>query len=414
MAITWTDDNHNISRHQNIGINDDEEDILGCCIVIIGGKSHHKSLIPAILSQDGFSNIHFIDAGPTLLQKTLELMPDMIILNMLMSQGDGLEICAALRDIDHFRNIAIIAHTPEYSPDDRARIYDAGATDIFPEPVSGREVRNRVHMYLKYRQGVRGLKEYHERLARDLDIARSMQEAILPPVSRLDQISQSHGLEIASQYEASEELGGDFWGIDVLDADRLFIYVIDFSGHGLSASLNVFRLHSLMWNDQNSDFDRITSPASYLEKLNRALFKLLPLEQYATMLCGIIDVKKNIFTYAAAASTAPVKLSPRSRDVISLDPSGFPLGMIGDATYDDREIAFARGEMLFFYSDALIESLDQEGRMIGESHFREICRTSNADSAKGQSFLETFMKNFNGHVTRPLCDDLTAITITRP
>ncbi len=413
MTNIWTNDNHNISRHQNIGINGVEEDILGCCIVIIGEKSHHKPLIPATLSRDGFSNIHFIDTGPAVLQKTLELMPDMIILNMLMLQGGGLEICRALRDIDHFRNIAIIAHTPEYSPDDRARIYDAGATDIFPEPVSGREVRNRVHMYLKYRQGVRGLKEYHERLARDLDIARSMQEAILPPISRLDQISQSHGLEIASQYEASEELGGDFWGIDVLDADRLFIYIIDFSGHGLSASLNVFRLHSLMWNDQNSNFDRITSPASYLEKLNRALFKLLPMEQYATMLCGIIDVKKDIFTYAAAASTAPVKLSPRSRDVISLDPSGIPLGMIGDATYDDREIAFGQDEMLFFYSDALIESLDRKGRMIGESHFREICRTSNAGSARGLNFLEIFMKNFNSHVSRPLCDDLTAISVTR-
>ncbi len=90
MAITWTDDNHNISRHQNIGINGAEDDILECCIVIIGGKSQHKSLIPAILSRDGFSNIHFIDAGPAVLQKTIELMPDMIILNMLMSQGGGL------------------------------------------------------------------------------------------------------------------------------------------------------------------------------------------------------------------------------------------------------------------------------------------------------------------------------------
>ncbi len=268
-------------------------------------------------------------------------------------------------------------------------------------------------MYLKYRQGVRGLKEYHERLARDLEIARSMQEAILPPISRLDQITQSHKLAIASHYEASEELGGDFWGIDVLDADRLFIYIIDFSGHGLSAALNVFRLHSLMWNDQNSGFDRITSPASYLEKLNRALFKLLPLEQYATMLCGIIDVRKNIFTYAAAASTAPLNLSPGGGEITDLDPSGFPLGMIGDATYDDREIAFEKGEMLFFYSDALIESLDQKGRMIGETRFREICRISNANPAKGRNFLETFTRNFNSHVTRPLCDDLTAITVTR-
>jgi len=346
------------------------------------------------------------------------LMPDMIILDLARSKAAGLETCRILRNHGHFKTLPIIVSTPSNSPEYRAQIYDAGATDIFPVPVSEKEVQNRVHMYLNYRKAMTGLQQYHARMARELKLARAMQDALLPPLSQLEQIAKSHQLAFACRSESSEEMGGDFWGIDVLDADRLFIYITDFSGHGLSASLNTFRLHSLISHDQITARETMTSPADYLEKLNRDLFNLLPTEQYATMLCGIIDLKKNVFTYAAAASTAPVKMTIGVRATQSLDPSGFPLGMIEEARYDVRQVPFKKGEILFFYSDVLTESQDHQGRMIGEEKFLELCqaanmRPDNAQNVTGQVFLDGFMEDFNSRVPRPLLDDLTAVTVTR-
>jgi len=389
------------------------DDILDCPVLIVDDDELHCQLISIILSQDGFRNLHFAFDGRQALHKAQEVKPELIILDILMPNVDGLEVCAALRAMAQFKNIPIIAHTIKHAPEDRAEIYAAGATDIFPKPVSEREVQNRVYMHLKYARLVKGLKQYHRRLERDLDIARSMQNALLPERSRLADISRSHGVEIKYYYETSDELGGDFWGIDLLDRDRLFIYITDFSGHGVAAALNTFRLHSLIANYRTTPGGEITQPAEYLEKLNHDLFKLLPVEQYATMLCGIIDLGQNIFTYAAAASTVPVKLRTGSGEVSCLDPSGLPLGMIATASYENRTIPFHQGDLLFLYSDVMTESRNQKGQMIGEDNFIELCGRINSGLGRNQAFLDQLMKSFDMLVVRPLHDDLTAVTLKR-
>lgn len=387
-------------------------DVLGSLILIVDDDELHCQLIAIILTQDGFKNLHFARDGREALEKAQKLKPDLIILDILMPNIDGLDVCRQLREMRQFRNTPIIAHTIKHNPEDRAEIYDAGATDIFPKPVSEREVQNRVTMHLKYNRMMKGLKQYYRRLTHDLEIARSMQDALLPKLSRLEHILESHRLNIDFQYESSNELGGDFWGVEVLDQDRLFIYIADFSGHGVAASLNTFRLHSLISNYQNTQ-DKNSTPAEYLEKLNRDLFKLLPVEQYATMLCGFIDVKQDTFTYAAAASTTPVKMTIGQRELSYLNPMGFPLGMIEGATYENHTVPFKKDDLLLFYSDVLTESKDQQGRMIGEDNFMELCEQTNINLSDDQSFLDRLLKSFDMLVIRPLQDDLTAVTLKR-
>ena len=258
-----------------------------------------------------------------------------------------------------------------------------------------------------------GVNRYFDKQSDDLKIARVMQKALLPSQSEIEQISQSHKLSIACHSESPDELAGDFWGVDVLDDDRIFIYIADFSGHGLSAALNTFRLHSIISIYGQEVQNNILSPADYLGKLNRDLYALLPTELYATMLCGIVDLKRDVFTFAAAAPTAPMKMTIGKPDILALDPSGIPLGMIEDAAYEDRDIPFGKNEMLFFYSDALIESHNVNGELLGEEKFIDLCRETSVGLDPSAIFLDSFLKKFDHHVIRPLQDDLTAVTLTR-
>lgn len=413
-----------LSSHDNMDIGHIPQNIMNCCILIVDDDELHCQLMAIILGQDGFHNLHFARDGREALLKADYLMPDMVILDILMPNVDGLDVCRQLRKRKYFKNTPIIAHTIKNSPEDRADIYDAGVTDIFPKPVSEREVHNRVYMYLKYSCMVKGLREYHDRLTRDLVTARSMQSDLLPSRSELDQIAKSHHVAIDCQYESSDELGGDFWGIEVIDDHRFLIYIVDFSGHGISASLNTFRLHSIISHYQANPKNRLATPAQRLHRLNKELFRLLPVEQYATMLCGEIDVTANTFTYAAAAATAPVKLTVGTDKAEFLDPTGFPLGMIEEATYENHSVAFNKGEMIFLYSDVLIESHDQMGdqsnsNMIGEDVFIGLCAqvseslNKTQDLKQNQTFLKQMLKLFDGRVARPLGDDLTVATFHR-
>ena len=412
MELSSIYKNQSIAKPKNSEFGSISENIFESIILIVDDDQLHCHMISIILKQYGFNDLHFANDGHEALQKACDLKPDLIILDILMPNIDGMEICRQLREMSQFRNTPIIAHTIQHEPEERAEIYDAGVTDIFSKPVSEREVQNRVYMHLEYARMVEGLKQNYLRLTRDLEIARTMQDALMPELSQLANIQKSHKINIESRYESSNELGGDFWGVDIVDADRIFIYIVDFSGHGISASINTFRIHSLISNYKNPA-GKNSTPAEYLEKLNRDLFKLLPIEQYATMLCGFVDIKRDRFTYAAAASTAPLKLTLGTRELTCLDPSGFPLGMIEDATYENREVSFEKDEMLFLYSDVLTESQIQKGRMIGHEYFQKICQETSVNVSPDQTFLNRLLKSFNMLVIRPLRDDLTAVTLKR-
>ena len=93
---------------------------------------------------------------------------------------------------------------------------------------------------------IRNLQAYHERVAQELASARAMQQALLPQTAHVETLANRHRVRIGSHFEASSELGGDIWDIVTLNDHRFGVYMADFSGHGVTAALNTFRLHTLI------------------------------------------------------------------------------------------------------------------------------------------------------------------------
>ena len=93
-----------------------------------------------------------------------------------------------------------------------------------------------------YRLGI----ELDEQLAS----AIALQNDMLPSPARLAQIQAHCPLDLSSYYNQRDGIGGDIWGIDVTGPQRVMMYVVDFTGHGVAAALNAARFHSfahMMW-----------------------------------------------------------------------------------------------------------------------------------------------------------------------
>lgn len=96
-----------------------------------------------------------------------------------------------------------------------------------------------------------------ERLDGELSLARTMQFDLLPRRERLDKCRKDYGLSVESFFEPSSDIGGDLWGCGDGEGGRAVFYTFDFSGHGVGAALNVFRLHALFGELEG----RIADPA---------------------------------------------------------------------------------------------------------------------------------------------------------
>ena len=380
------------------------QEALSACILIVDDVELNRLLISSYLSKGGFENLHFAVDGLDALDKIKQLNPDLIILDLIMPNMDGFEVCRALRKNELYGDLPILVQTAMSEPEERAEAFEAGATDLVSKPLSPLELVSRTRIHLENRLMLRGLKSYQARLTRDLEVAREMQKALMPRQDFLKQVEDNHRVRLLYQYESSDELGGDFWGLRVVDDNRLFFYIVDFAGHGVSAALNTFRLHSIIDHSEN-----IPSPEIYLGELNRQLYRLLPVEQYATMLCGFIDVPRGRLVYASAASTSPMIGRQGSGEIRLLDPTGYPLGAMAEASFEKHEVPFAPGDLLFLYSDVLTENPDKNGAPLGEEGLEELFRKSLLDSRVELSLCQIMSENIEQVLQRPYQDDMTAV-----
>jgi serine phosphatase RsbU (regulator of sigma subunit) len=254
----------------------------------------------------------------------------------------------------------------------------------------------------------RDLEAYGERVARELDMARETQTVLLPDRNTVQEISSRYGLQLESRFQPSSELGGDFWSLRGLDDNRVSLMMVDFSGHGINAALNTFRLHALL----DSENAREGEPAAYLERLNTRLSPLLPGGQYATMFYGVIDCSRDLLTYAGAATPSPLVFLPGEKMPLIGNGIGYPIGLFGNSVYEDRELPLPPGSSLLLYSDAVTEGKLQRGGRLEEQGLIEVVCECLQQAPRG-NLVEVLTNRLEQLLDQPLADDLTIVCATR-
>lgn len=370
-------------------------------VLIVDDQEPNRKLLAALVTSMGVGAIEHARDGVEGLEKLAAFKPDLVLLDIMMPNMDGFEMCRRLRQNPEWRDLPVLVNTALSEPRERVECFESGATDMVVKPINAPEVLARVRIHLENRMLLNTLRHFHERVAQELSMASQMQGSLLPSADSLESLKEKYGLTVASRFETSSELGGDFWQTRELEDGRLGIVLADFSGHGVSAALNAFRLHTLL--DQHPPGP---DPAAWMAELNRALKPLLPIGQFATVLYGIFDTKSERFDYAAGGAPSPILLMP-GEPARLLDASGLFLGATRDADYDTLSAPFPKGAQILFYSDAITEALGQDEQMLGEDGLIGLAMTA----AQAASPLEELMRLFESRFPPPWDDDLTAVWV---
>ncbi|HYD97962.1 MAG TPA: SpoIIE family protein phosphatase [Alphaproteobacteria bacterium] len=375
-------------------------DIAACRVLVVDDNAINCELLVALLERARLSCIETATDGLEALAAIERFRPDLVLLDLMMPRLDGYEVCRRLRADARHADLPVLVQTSLTRPEDRARAFAAGATDFVTKPLNAAELEARVRIHLQNRVLIRNLRQYRERTASELVLARSMQRRLLPGPAAIAAMAAA-GLRLGAHFEPSSELGGDLWGLRHDDRGRPVLYLADFSGHGVAAALNTFRLHAILRGMDFADFE----PARFLADLNRRLCPLLPDGQFATMLIGVVDAAAGVFRYASAASTAPLLLAEGG--LRFGDGSGLPLGIVPEVAYDDRSLPLAPGSRLLLYSDAAIEVETGRG-VLGEDGFAGLAAAAFAGPAPLPDLVARLQ------TAGTIDDDLTLLVLERP
>lgn len=384
------------------------EDIHDAPILVVDDSAVVRATIVAQLRQAGFFNLIQARDGVEGLQAATKYRPELIITDLMMPNMDGFELCRRLRADLELRHIPILVETSMESPNDRAVAFDAGASDLISKPINAREFLGRVRVHLERGRLVERLSEFQKRMNLELSQARATQKLLLPTDADISDTEARYPMLLASHYEASIGIGGDFWGIDHIGADQCRVFCADFAGHGVGAALNTFRLHSFMTREIN----RVDGPDVLLSKINQFLCEILPVGQYATMFCGTVDFPSGVLRYSSASAPPPVVRSAgNNRQCHLIDSAGFPLGMTRDATYQSHTVPFGPGSALLIYSDALIETPDLLHSVFSTE---TLCEFLN-ERARNMTPIEirdAVLRELRDGASEALADDLTVIALS--
>lgn len=349
-----------------------------------------------------------------LLARVEQGAPDLLVLHLgLLS--DNLDLIARLRAMNGMRDAPILVLGRFSGSGERQALMRAGATDLIPRPVTRPELAARLRVHLENRslnrslqEVIRSLQAYHTGAVQRMTLARDMQLDLLPTVEACGGLERRYAIRLDSHFESSSELGGDIWGARALDDHRFAVFLCDFTGHGVAAALNTFRLHALLAKIDLPGDD----PAETLGAINGLLVGLLPESQFATMLYAVVDVRAGAVTYATAGAPKPIVGRPDGALEIG-GSLGLPLGVSPKASYRNRHLDFPPGSFLFLFSDALFEARDWDGQLFGYEGVVDLVKGLDSDAELEGGPLRQLLERYFATMPRPLADDLTALWISR-
>lgn len=206
-----------------------------------------------------------------------------------------------------------------------------------------------------------------QKLTQEFDIARQIQETILP--QNIDNIG---GAEIGAVYFPHRAVGGDFYNIVRLD-DNCFVVVLgDVSNKGVPAALIMSAAAGTIetiletWPDI-----AINELASYLNDL--LVSKIIKdRDMFATLFFCKFDLANKKLTYCNAGHLPGLFWSEAEQKVEELSLGGPIVGQFAGLEFKLGERKLESGDRLFLFTDGLTEAADDEGRLFGRERAEQV------------------------------------------
>lgn len=121
-----------------------------CRLLIIEDNRDIAAYIGAILA--GKYAVSYATNGDEGLQKTQQIVPDLIITDLMMPGLGGIELCRQVRSNDIINHIPIIIVTAKITEEERIRGLEAGADAYITKPFNDNELLTRVEKLLEGRR----------------------------------------------------------------------------------------------------------------------------------------------------------------------------------------------------------------------------------------------------------------------
>lgn len=375
-------------------------------ILVVDDAKPNIKILADLLSDQ--ADVVFATSGRVALEKAAQEDFDLILLDVLMPEMDGYEVCRTLKANPRTENAPIVFVTGLSDEQDEEKGLQLGAIDYITKPFSPAIVRARVRNHLLARKHQKELASAHEQLRvateKEMRIAHDIQMAMLPKgAGGADSFGR---FDIAAVLKPARSVGGDLYNYFPSSPDTLCFAVGDVSDKGVPAALFMVKTNTLL---RSAGGDALVLD-NLLEKVNRELSRDNDACMFVTLIVGILDVRTGDIALANGGHNAPVLLSADGSSTYLEFETGPALGFDETGEFPVWKSRLNPGETLLLYTDGVTEAFDAADEMFSDERLLDVAATF-GDAAPGAmtKSLVDAVESFAG--SRGQSDDITVVAL---
>lgn len=324
--------------------------------------------------------------------------PDLILLDVMMPDMDGFEVCRRVKSDESMRDIVVIFLSALGEVEDKVAGLKLGAVDYITKPIQAEEVLARVSNHLAVQRLERELRKNRDALDQELASAAEMQRLILP-----NPLPKSPGVKFAAHYETSRHVGGDYYDVVRVSDGEFGILIVDVSGHGAPSAIIMAMIRAVFHAFTGSK----ANPPDVLQFINQHFRFIWGSPILATATYAVVNTRTLRLRMSCCGHLPTLLLRGGAARQLECTAT-LPLLLMELQSIPCDEFVMEAGDRVLFYTDGVTEAEDAGENMyeIG----RLISAFQNAAGMTPQElvqFLAADVDRFTGG--RELTDDRTLL-----
>ena len=245
---------------------------------------------------------------------------------------------------------------------------------------------------------------HRERLNREVEIAREVQERLfpqtLPPIT---------GIEYAGACRPALGVGGDYYDFLALPGGQLGIAIGDVSGKGIAAALMMASLQASLRGEATRAPENL---AALVGNVNHLVYEASAANRYATFFYAQYNPATRLLTYVNAGHNPPLLLHRSGTDwqVSRLDSGGTVVGLLETFPYQQAAVSIAPGDVFVAFTDGISEAMNGADEEWGEEKLIETIKA--CDGTTPSQIITRIMQAADSFVAgAKQHDDMTLVVL---
>jgi sigma-B regulation protein RsbU (phosphoserine phosphatase) len=296
-------------------------------------------------------------SGRAALDIAARAKPDLILLDVMMPDMDGFEVCRSLKSRAETRDAVVVFLSALGEVSEKVAGLRLGAADYITKPIQAEEVLARVATHLTRQYLERELRRSRDRLDRELANAADMQRQLLPRV-----MPRHPGVDFAAFYQTSRHAGGDYYDVIPIGPHQFGVIVADVSGHGAPAAIVMAMIRAVLHTFPGLP----VHPPAVMHHINKHFQFLWDTAMFATAVYGVLDVERRTWRSTCAGHPAPLLVRPGQ------GPAPLPSERTQMLLFSDLEAvgcneqALEPGDRIVLYTDGITDREAADGTLFEE------------------------------------------------